>query len=96
MRMPIEFASTHIVSSLQSVKSVDALAQTLPCEPPPVALAVDPGLNRMQQLLAAQALIAPAIPSYAATEGGVVQLFFLSPLPVLQGRMPRREGDITK
>lgn len=60
---------------MQSTRSLDGHAQTLPCEPPPLALSVDSGLDRMQQLLAAQALLGPAMPSYVPSYGGVVSAF---------------------
>lgn len=51
---------------------MDGQCQTLPCEPQPLALSAASGLNRLQQLLAAQAVVAPAIPSFSGVDGGVV------------------------
>lgn len=57
---------------VQSVKSVDGLVRTLPCEPPPLGQCASSGLSRTQQMVAVQALELPFTPAYDASEGGVV------------------------
>ncbi|KAK9806896.1 hypothetical protein WJX72_006721 [[Myrmecia] bisecta] len=57
---------------VQSSKSSDGLARTLPCEPPPLSLTSPTGLNRTQELLAIQALGIPCMPAFDADGGGVV------------------------
>ena len=64
-------------ASLQSTRSLDGLARTLPCEPPPLAQTCASGLSRTQQLLALQALWFPCVPSYDADMGGLVRLICL-------------------
>ena len=58
---------------MQSTRSLDGLARTLPCEPPPLAQTCASGLSRTQQLLALQALWFPCVPSYDADMGGLVR-----------------------
>lgn len=60
-------------SAVQSTRSLDGLARTLPCEPPPLAQTCASGLSRTQQLLALQALWFPCVPSYDADMGGLVR-----------------------
>ncbi|KAK9843446.1 hypothetical protein WJX81_003011 [Elliptochloris bilobata] len=57
---------------VQSTRSLDGLARTLPCEPPPLTQTCASGLSRTQQLLALQALWFPCVPSYDADMGGLV------------------------
>ena len=68
----LEMHEPKDVGRVQSTRSLDGQCRTLPCEPPPLAQCGASGLNRAQQLLAAQALLVPAIPSYDASDGGVV------------------------
>ena len=60
--------------AVQSTRSLDGVTKTLPSEPPPLSQAGPSGLSRTQQLLAAQALSVPALPSYDGSEGGVVRI----------------------
>lgn len=55
-----------------STRSIDGLVWSLPCEPPALNLTGSSGLSRTQQLIAAQALGAPAVPSYDANSEGLV------------------------
>ena len=55
-----------------SAKSLDGLARTLPCEPPPVGQTADSGLIRAQELLVAQALGLSFMPGYSSLDGGLV------------------------
>ena len=65
--------------AVQSTRSLDGLARTLPCEPPPLAQTCASGLSRTQQLLALQALWFPCVPSYDADMGGLVRQSRLVP-----------------
>ena len=64
---------------VQSVKSVDGLVRTLPCEPPPLGQCASSGLSRAQQMVAVQALELPFTPAYDASEGGVVSVPAITP-----------------
>ncbi|KAL0051417.1 hypothetical protein WJX82_007067 [Trebouxia sp. C0006] len=55
-----------------SVRSLDGMARTLPCEPPPVGQTAASGLLRPQQLLITQAAGLPVLPGFSRHDGGVV------------------------
>ena len=57
---------------VHSSKSVDGQLWSLPCEPPPLNLLNSSGLSRTQQLLAAQAVRVPFLPSYDGSSDGLV------------------------
>ena len=57
---------------VQSARSADGLTWSLPCEPAPLAQTYPSGLSRTQQLLAAQAVLLPALPAFDGAAGGVV------------------------
>lgn len=55
-----------------SVRSLDGMARTLACEPPPVGQTAASGLLRPQQLLITQAAGLPVLPGFSKHDGGVV------------------------
>lgn len=55
-----------------SVRSLDGMARTLACEPPPVGQTAASGLLRPQQLLITQAAGLPVLPGFSRHDGGVV------------------------
>jgi hypothetical protein len=57
---------------VHSSKSVDGQLWSLPCEPPALNLTGSSGLSRTQQLLAAQAVRVPFLPSYDGSSDGLV------------------------
>ena len=59
--------------AVQSVRALDGLARTLPCEPPPLGQTCASGLSRTQQLLALHALWVPFVPAFDANSGGLVR-----------------------
>lgn len=65
-------ASQFWESAEHSSRSIDGQVWELPCEPPALNLTGSSGLSRSQQLIAAQSLGAPAIPSFDSNSGGWV------------------------
>lgn len=57
-----------------SASSIDGKTDLLPCEPVALGPTASTGLSRCQQLIAAQALAIPALPSYCHRDGGVVRV----------------------
>jgi hypothetical protein len=55
-----------------SPRSIDGVTWKLPCEPTATPLSAPSGLSRSQQLIAAQAVGIPALPSYDDSNGGLV------------------------
>ena len=55
-----------------SPRSIDGVAWKLPCEPTSMPLLAPSGVSRSQQLIAAQTLGVPALPSYDEHSGGLV------------------------
>lgn len=55
-----------------SPRSIDGVAWKLPCEPTSMPLSAPSGISRSQQLIAAQTLGVPALPSYDEHSGGLV------------------------
>ncbi len=55
-----------------SPRSIDGVAWQLPCEPASMPLSALSGISRSQQLIAAQTLGVPALPSYDEHNGGLV------------------------
>ena len=60
-----------------SVRSLDGMARTLACEPPPVGQTAASGLLRPQQLLITQAAGLPILPGYSRHDGGVVSVLVM-------------------
>eukprot|EP00887_Chlorella_sp_A99_P007649 scaffold20.g7649.t1 len=58
--------------AVHSSRSIDGQVWQLPCEPPALSLTGSSGLSRTQQLLAAQAVGVPALPSYDGSSQGLV------------------------
>ena len=65
-------ASQFWESVEHSSRSIDGQVWELPCEPPALNLTGCSGLSRSQQLIAAQALGAPVVPSFDGNSDGVV------------------------
>jgi len=65
-------ASQFWESPEQSTRYIDGQVWELPCEPPALNLTDSSGLSRSQQLIAAQALRLPVVPSYDGNSGGLV------------------------
>lgn len=57
---------------VHSARTLDGQLWSLPGEPPPLALTGASGLSRTQQLLAAQAVRVPFLPSYDGSSEGLV------------------------
>jgi len=60
-------------SAEHSTRYIDGQVWELPCEPPALNLTGSSGLSRSQQLIAAQSMGVPVIPSYDSNSGGVVR-----------------------
>jgi hypothetical protein len=65
-------ASQFWESAEHSPRYIDGQVWELPCEPPALNLVGASGLSRAQQLLSAQSMGAPFLPSYDASSGGLV------------------------
>ncbi|KAH7622361.1 hypothetical protein NADE_004948 [Nannochloris sp. 'desiccata'] len=65
-------ASQFWESAEHSTRYIDGQVWELPCEPPALNLTGSSGLSRSQQLIAAQALRLPVVPSYDGNSGGLV------------------------
>ena len=76
---------------VQSARSADGLTWSLPCEPAPLAQTYPSGLSRTQQLLAAQAVLLPALPAFDGAAGGVVSNAVLYRPPQLSSRLSSEE-----
>lgn len=69
---------------ISSSRSIDGIARTLPCEPPPLPQTAPSGLSRSQQLLAAQALHIFALPAFDGNHGGLVSRLFVQYIPSIR------------
>lgn len=66
-------ASQFWESAEHSSRYIDGQVWELPCEPPALNLIGSSGLSRAQQMIAAQSMGLPVIPSYDANSGGLVR-----------------------
>jgi hypothetical protein len=60
-------------SQEHSSRYIDGVAWKLPCEPSSMTLHSSSGISRSQQLIAAQSVGIPVVPSYDQHGGGVVR-----------------------
>ena len=59
--------------SQHSTRYIDGVTWELPCEPQALNLNASSGISRIQQIVAAQSVGLPALPSYDHHSGGVVR-----------------------
>lgn len=70
--MKASIASQFWEQPVHSPKSLDGQLWALPAEPPALSLTGSSGLSRTQQLIAAQAVRIPFLPSYDGSADGAV------------------------
>ena len=80
---------------VHSIRSLDGMARTLACEPPPLGQTAASGLLRPQELLVTQASGLPVMPGFSSHKGGVVSFLATKMITCINTGMQRHDVDGT-